>query len=66
MTYGQYLERVMVVMASNPSWRQGQTMFNVLWEVNPALAERVRGSLVDPFYSEAIIPEFLAHVERCW
>ena len=33
-----------------PAQRHGQTIFNVLHEHRPDLANRVRGTLVDPFY----------------
>ena len=65
-TYTDYLKAVPVALKDHPEWRQGQAFFNVLARVNSPLAERVRGSLVDPFYSDEIIPEFLAHCEAVW
>lgn len=66
VTYDRYLDRVHYQGLRNPNWRVGQTYFNVLSEVHPALAERVRGTLVDPFYSDSVVPEFLSHVQGLW
>lgn len=44
------------------SWRAGQTMFNVLWELHPTLATVIRGSNVDPFYRNDRIPAFLTEL----
>jgi hypothetical protein len=38
--------------ALNGEWRFGQTMFNGLVAHRPDLAERVRGTSIDPFYAD--------------
>lgn len=42
--------------------RIGQAAFNVLNELDPDLADMIRGSLVDPFYKDSRLPEFYATV----
>lgn len=46
--------------------RKGQAFFNQLAEVRPDLAERVRGTVLDPFYQETRLPEFLSFVAKNW
>ena len=48
MTFDEYWWQVIQDCPS--SQRGGQYAFNLLCEVNPVLAEKVRGSLNDPFY----------------
>lgn len=50
MTEAQFWMRVVKYQAQWPSQRLGQAAFNVLCEVRPDLAEKVRGSGIDPFY----------------
>lgn len=72
MEYQQYLEEVMRVQAQHPSWRQGQTMFNVLSEKRPDLSGPLVGGPLDPFYADHApnrrerINEFLNHVRENW
>jgi hypothetical protein len=37
----------------HPEWRKGQSIFNALWEVDPALALKMQGTDVDPFYENS-------------
>lgn len=36
-------------MADRPNWRYGQALFNSLLSIRPDLAERIRGTEIDPF-----------------
>lgn len=47
-------------------WRSGQTYFNLLYRINPDLANSVRSSPIDPFYLDARIPAFLLYVGKNW
>lgn len=38
----------------HPTWRAGQTYFNVLADLRPDLADQVRGTDLDPFYDTRI------------
>lgn len=49
-----------------PSWRTGQTAFNILVQVRPDIAEMVRGSLYDPFYQDSRLAGFYDFVLRHW
>lgn len=52
-----------------PSYaRPGQHAFNVLYEVRPDLADRIRGDHLnlDPFHQSANLPAFWAWVEANW
>lgn len=52
ITQGEFWARVHMVQAANPSWRWGQTCFNVLHSVHMGAAEAIRGTDIDPFYDE--------------
>jgi hypothetical protein len=41
-----------MLLARERHWRYGQALFNHLLEVRPELAERVKGTDIDPFYLE--------------
>lgn len=55
--------RVAATMRAHPSWRYGQTWFNVVHGMYPEIAEKVRASALDPFYVDALVPVFLDFVE---
>jgi hypothetical protein len=64
---GPYETAVAEAQAKHPDWRTGQTHFNVLWEMRPDLAERVRGDLnLDPFYRVQNLLKFRAWVTQHW
>lgn len=46
--------------------RLGQMYFNMLLGIRPDLAEKLRGSLRDPFYKDYISHETEAMVESEW
>lgn len=39
--------------------RLGQWAFNLLQEIHPEIAEKIRGTDSDPFYVDAKVPDFL-------
>lgn len=43
----------------NSTWRQGQLYFNALYDVDPELANEVRGTTIDPFYLDDRIESFM-------
>jgi hypothetical protein len=49
-------------LRENPSWRNGQALFNALTQVLPAIAEEVRGSPIDPFHNNRTMANVLAFV----
>jgi hypothetical protein len=42
--------------------REGQLAFNLLYARNPALADRIRGTSLDPFYDDSRLSKFRAAV----
>lgn len=61
-----YLVTCATTKTAHPEWRWGQTLFNVLRDVRPELAEHVRGTELDPFYRDSVAPKFLVEVEVNW
>ncbi len=43
----------------HPTMREGQAVFNLLYEIFPTEVDPLRGSLIDPFYNDDNIPAFL-------
>ena len=48
--YQEYHNRVRETLLDHPYIRQGQAMFNILYEMYPELAEQIRGTDLDPFH----------------
>ena len=64
MTFAKYLKAI-----SNPfhgQQRKGQYAFNTLYSYRPDLANMIRGTSIDPFYNDEILPYFLKHLEKTW
>ena len=47
-----------------PYLRLGQQLFNNLYDINPELANNIRGTKYDPFYNDDVIPEFLKYIQN--
>lgn len=47
-------------------WRKGQFAFNKLAQLRPDLSEQIRGSKLDPFYDDDVLPAFFEWVEANW
>lgn len=56
MTMNEYIDEVTRVGIEHPEWRRGQTYFNVLHQMRPSLANKIRGTNLDPFYTDRIAP----------
>jgi len=52
------------LMALNPSWRKGQSLFNALAEMHPSLAGDVRGTINDPFYTDRRCDSLINHISE--
>jgi hypothetical protein len=46
--------------------RLGQKLFNALCEYRCDVADQIRGSIVDPFNDDDMIPAFLEKVDELW
>jgi hypothetical protein len=66
MTFAKYLAEVAHQKQFMSNWRMGQTYFNVLTEVKPVLAEKIRGTAIDPFHDDKNIANFLTEVCFSW
>lgn len=52
------------VIKKQPQLRLGQTIFNLLFENHPKLANEIRGTKIDCFYVDSIIPETLEYITK--
>lgn len=69
MTYEQFLSDVLNKYETQPKkgdLRLGQIFFNDLCVVRPAIAEQLRGSMLDPFYKERITQVTSDFVRERW
>lgn len=67
--YTRMVNTVLILQLDKPTseqWRRGQAYFNVLYDVKPNLADKVRGTLLDPFHNDARIPDFIVYVVTHW
>lgn len=44
--------------AEHLDWREGQAAFNALTQLAPGVAEKIRGSVADPFDHDRLLPAF--------
>ena len=65
MTFEEFLK--MAANISAPAGlRRGQFLFNGLYKIRPAVADRIRGSIYDPFHLDSRLPVFWDKVEEYW
>jgi hypothetical protein len=62
MTFAELVDHMARYRAAHPEQRMGQAYFNALHEVDPDIANSARGSAIDPFYNDAVMPEFMTFV----
>ena len=43
----------------NKAWRKGQLYFNALYDVDPELANHIRGTSIDPLHQDEKIESFM-------
>jgi hypothetical protein len=66
MSYHDFIMLVAKTFPNDGDIRYGQHYFNTLYAVHPNLADRLRGSLIDPFHKEKVPPATDAFVEQEW
>lgn len=70
MSFMQYINTTSNAFHANKDWRIGQAYFNTLVEARPDLAEKVRGTNLDPFYADnamdACFVRFIYFVAENW
>ena len=53
-----------VKLAMYPHWRNGQALFNALYDLHPKIANDVRGEpTLDPFYNEENVGNLLRYLK---
>ena len=60
MTDAEFRDAVQASLVRYPEQRYGQAVFNTLREVYPDIAERVHGTVLDPFDLDERVPALLA------
>jgi hypothetical protein len=58
VTYEAYLTVVKKIRHAYDHWRAGQVCFGALSHYAPSIAEKIRGTALDPFYNDLRIPAF--------
>ena len=69
MSYDDFLHKVNEMHRDQPHkgyLRLGQIFFNELLTIKPALAEELRGSMLDPFFKERITQVTSDFVRERW
>lgn len=64
--YADFFAKVCDYAFANPHIRIGQAYFNMLEDVNPELANGLRGTDLDPFYRESVSEETHTYVQYNW
>jgi hypothetical protein len=63
----KFLELVETFRQQNPHWRYGQSLFNTLDLRYPSIADKVRGTDIDPYYASddsQVITKFFEYVSK--
>lgn len=58
----EWIRAIAADYTKHPDHRQGQRAFNTLCKVQPELAERIRGTDLDPFHQDERVPKFVLYV----
>lgn len=66
MTFNEWLDKANTHYLSQHTQRRGQLFFNSLYVFRPDIANQLRATVLDPFYADEVIPDFLAKVEELW
>ncbi len=64
--FSQYLDDVVDANLNNPDWRFGQSCFNVAFELEPEWCTTTQAILVDPFFNDNVVPDFLKLLRDHW
>jgi hypothetical protein len=63
----KFLNLVDTFRLQNPQWRYGQSLFNTLDLRYPSIADKVRGTDIDPYYASddsQVITKFFEYVSK--
>lgn len=68
LTNSSKLNLVLYVTAGmkvfHPEYREGQALFNALWEIVPGWADQIRATPLDPFYHDDRIEATLEALKK--
>jgi hypothetical protein len=64
--YAEFMTEVGRAIMKHPEWRYGQTVFNVMHSMHPELADKFRGTSVDPFYKDEMAEAFVSACLEEW
>lgn len=64
--WDEVLKRYHSYIYENVHYRNGQAMFNALYDIDPDLADKLRASPVDCFHQDRLIPEFIGAIFINW
>lgn len=62
MTLEDFYSKWTLYMADNPKLRKGQSIFNLMYDLYPQIANKYRATNLDPFYNDENINHF---IEKC-
>lgn len=65
-TFEEYVQFSEKLFRDCRNWRRGQCYFNQLIDSHPQLAEKIRGSDIDPFHEDERISDFLEYLQQNW
>jgi hypothetical protein len=67
ISYQEFIDKVHLIHSQmGGKWRLGQTYFNVLCNLRPAIAESIRSTIHDTFNKEVIPKELEQLVSSQW
>lgn len=66
MTFTEFMLYAIEYDQQHHKERAGQSAFNALHNADAELANEIRGTDLDPFYDDDVLPEFWFHLERRW
>lgn len=67
LTYEEFMEKVeRNHQTLGSEWRYGQTYFNTLSSMRPHLAEKIRGTIHDPFNRDRVKDTTHTYVRQLW
>ena len=64
--FDEFLAEVKNVKSRHHHWRLGQAAFNTLYWMRPDLSERIRGTVLDPFYDDSLPASFCDWLKENW
>lgn len=70
MTYNDFVDTVHREYSKwrdvDSTYRYGQCMFNILYALRPDIADRIRGTNIDPFYKDYVSSDTWEIVQQYW